>query len=730
MTITTRAVRSALAVAVGLASLQPPVWAQTAPRTAPAGHSPALKSRAPVTLNFVNAEIDAVTRAFAAMLDRQILVDPRVRGNITVYSDQPLTVREAYVQYLSALRGLGFAVVESGGLLKVVPEADARLQAGTVAVDEPAARNGQIVTQIFTLKHENSSNLIPILRPLITANNTINNSPGTNALVITDYADNLQRIGKIISALDVPSSTDFEVIQLQHAVAADVAPLVQRLVEGGAGVGTPQAAAAGALGGSSSVIADSRSNSLIVRAANAAKLQGIRSAVARLDRPLQSGGPAGSIWVVHLKNADATKLATVLRAAFTSNAGSGASAGAAAAAARSLVSTQPGNVGAPGGASAQSTAPIAASAEPTTGGFVQADPSTNSLIITAPEPLYRQVRAMIDQLDTRRAQIYIESMIVEVSGDNAADFGFQWQGIVGNSGDKNLLVGGTNFTPNGGSGNIISLTTGAASGSIALGEGLNLGLIRNFGGTYGLAAIARALQSQTSTNIISTPNQITLDNEEAKIVVGSNVPFITGQFTNTGTATTSPFQTIERKDVGLTLRVKPQVGEGGAVRMTIYLESSSVSDKVAPGTSNAGPSTNKRQIESNVIVDDGGIIVLGGLIEDRFVESKSKVPLLGDIPVVGGLFRSESRTKNRTNLMVFLRPVVLRDGATSEKLSLDRYDLIRGQQKDSQPVANPFVPLQDAPVLPPMRPAPAAAPASAPVAPVPAAAPASGTSGG
>jgi general secretion pathway protein D len=717
MTITTRAVRSALAVAVGLASLQPPVWAQAAPKAAPTGQSPALKSRAPVTLNFVNAEIDAVTRAFAAMLDRQILVDPRVRGNITVYSDQPLTVREAYVQYLSALRGLGFAVVESGGLLKVVPEADARLQAGTVSVDEPAARNGQIVTQIFTLKHENSSNLIPILRPLITANNTINNNPGTNALVITDYAENLQRLGKIISALDVPSSTDFEVIPLQHAVAADVAPLVQRLVDGAGGAAVPGATSA--LVGASSVIADSRSNSLIVRAANAAKLQGIRSAIARLDRPLQSGGPAGSIWVVHLKNADATKLATVLRAAFGGGAGGGGSTGGGSTASRNVVSTQPGSASVTGGASAQATAPIAASAEPSTGGFVQADPSTNSLIITAPEPLYRQVRSMIDQLDTRRAQIYIESMIVEVSGDNAADFGFQWQGIVGNSGDKNLVVGGTNFTPNGGSGNIISLTTGAASGSIALGEGLNLGLIRNFGGTYGLAAIARALQSQTSTNIISTPNQITLDNEEAKIVVGSNVPFITGQFTNTGTATTSPFQTIERKDVGLTLRVKPQVGEGGAVRMTIYLESSSVSDKVAPGTSNAGPSTNKRQIESNVIVDDGGIIVLGGLIEDRFVENKSKVPLLGDIPLVGGLFRSESRTKNRTNLMVFLRPVVLRDGPTSEKLSLDRYDLIRGQQKDNQPSSNPLVPLQDAPVLPPMRPLPA-----------PAATPASGASGG
>jgi general secretion pathway protein D len=323
---------------------------------------------------------------------------------------------------------------------------------------------------------------------------------------------------------------------------------------------------------------------------------------------------------------------------------------------------------------------------------------------------------MVDQLDVRRAQVYIESMIVEVEGDNAADFGFQWQGIVGNRGDSNLLVGGTNFTPPGGAGNILQIQAGAATGSINLGQGVNLGLIRNFGGTYALAAIARALQSQTSTNIVSTPNQITLDNEEAKIVVGSNVPFITGQFTNTGAggggATVNPFQTIERKDVGLTLRVKPQIGEGGTVRMQIFLESSSVADKVAPGTTNAGPSTNKRQIETNVVVDDGGIVVLGGLIEDRFTENKSKVPLLGDLPWVGGLFRSESRSKNRTNLMVFLRPTVLRDAASADKLSMDRYDLIRAQQKDAQPEPSRMMPINESPVIPPMQ-APAA-PASAP----------------
>ncbi|MFM7704675.1 MAG: secretin N-terminal domain-containing protein, partial [Rubrivivax sp.] len=359
-------------------------------------------------------------------------------------------------------------------------------------------------------------------------------------------------------------------------------------------------------------------------------------------------------------------------------------------------------------------------------GFVQADPATNSLIITAPEPLYRQVRMMIDQLDTRRAQVYIESMIVEVSGDNAADFGFQWQGILGNRGDTNLLAGGTNF--NTGGANIVSLQTGAVAGKVQLPEGINLGLIRNFGGTYALAAIARALQSQTNTNIVSTPNQITLDNEEAKIVVGSNVPFITGQFTNTGTSgsTVNPFQTIERKDVGLTLRVRPQIGEGGAVRMAIFLESSSVSEKVAPGTSNAGPSTNKRLIETNVVVDDGGIIVLGGLIEDRFTESRSKVPLLGDLPMVGQLFRSESRSKNRTNLMVFLRPSVLRDGVSGERLTIDRYDLIRAQQQAAQPSDNPLLPITGNPALPPLN-----SPSNGPTSPAatPAATPAASPSG-
>jgi general secretion pathway protein D len=704
---------SLLALLVAL--LAPTQAQQTSPRSS--SPAPGPRSPARVTLNFVNADIEAVTRAMSAMLERQMLVDPRVKGTITVYSETPLTVREAYLNYLAALRGLGFTVVENAGLLKVVPEADAKLQAGTVAIGETNRRGDQILTQIFRLNHENPNNLVAVLRPLISPNNTINANPGTNSLVITDYADNLARIGKIIAALDQPNASDVDVVPLRHAVAADLAPLVQRLADGGAATtpGLPVAA-----GGAVSVIADSRSNSLIVRSANAARQAQVRSIIEKIDRPTQGGGPAGSIWVVHLKNADATKMAQVLRAAFAS--GSGGASGSAGggltgAPTPSSVTPTAATIGSAAGTSSAAAAPIQASQGPSTGGFIQADPSTNSLIITAAEPVYRQVRAMIEQLDTRRAQVYIESLIVEVSGDNAADVGFQWQGLIGKDGDKNLGVIGTNLGNNRVP-SIIDINTSAADGTVAVGAGLNIGLIHSFGGQYALAAIAQLLQTQSNTNIMSTPNLITLDNEEAKIVVGSNVPFITGQFTSTGTGTTNPFQTVERKDVGLTLRIKPQIGEGGTVRLTIFQESTDVIAQ-ATGTSGTGPTTSKRSIESNVVVDDGSILVLGGLIEDRFEENKSKVPLLGDIPGIGALFRSESRTKRRTNLMVFLRPIVMRNTEDATRLSLDRYDLIRAQQKDAQPSPNILMPVGETPILPPQRaPQPPAAPASAPVPPL------------
>jgi len=743
----------ALALAALLAGL-PVLQAQTAadaparPRAAnaPPGHSPALKSSAPVTVNFVNADVEAVTRAMATMIERQIALDPRVKGTMTLYSDQPLSVREAYLNYLSALRGLGFTVVENGGLLKVVPEAEAKLQTGTVSVGQPAVRGDQIITQIFHLNHENPNNLVAVLRPLISANNTINANLGSNSLVITDYADNLQRIAKIIGALDQPASSDTDVIPLRHAVASDLAPMVQRLTDGGGG-GAAQPGVPSSAGGVT-VLVDARSNSLILRAANPARLAIARSIVAKLDQPTAAGNGAGNIWVVYLKNADAVKLAAVLRAAFAAGAATPTSGGVAAA---TPVAARPADpTGAAG--STPSATPVAASASPSTGGFIQADPATNSLIITAPEPLYRQLRNVIDQLDSRRAQIYIETLIVKVDADKAADIGIQWQAISGDQNSSTNYVGGTNYT---GANNIVNLTTAINQGrtglaSLAVPAGLNFGVLQKVGDLWNIGALARFLETKVDANILATPNMVSLDNEEAKIVVGQNVPFITGSFTTNTSGSNNPFQTIERKDVGLTLRIKPQIGEGGTIRLIIYQEDS----RVVPSsrTSPQGLTTDKSAIETTVVVDDGQIMVLGGLLKDEFGGSVQQVPFLGDLPVVGPLFRTDSRTRTKSNLMVFLRPLIIRSQDQLNALSMDRYDLIRAaQQGVGQPRQSVIMPINEAPVVPaapvggptlrsgnvppplswpeplpargPAAPQPAPLP-SAPAAPAPAAAPA------
>jgi general secretion pathway protein D len=677
----------------------------------------------PVTLNFVNAEIEGVTRAMSAILKQQFVVDPRVKGSITLYSEEPLSPREAYFNFLAALRGLGFTVVESGGIFKVVPEADAKLQAGTVSIGDVARRGDQVITQIFKLNHENANNLVPVLRPLISPNNTINANPGNNSLVITDYADNLQRIAKIIATMDTPAAGDVEVITLQHAVASDIALMVQRLTDpaiGGAATAVP-----GLPGGvgAASIQVDARSNSLLVRAPNPARMAAIRALVQKLDRPSSGSNALGNIWVVYLRNADAAKLATVLRAAFGAGAaggggGAGGGTGAGTSSSNSNVTSLATNTaGGTAGTSTQATTPVSQSAGPSTGGFVQADPSTNSLIITGPEPLYRQVRAVIEQLDSRRSQVYVEALIVEVDADRAAELGLQWQGLSGNKGDTNIIGLGTSF----GSGisNILGASQLLLQGAAGLAQadpsqinGLNFGVAHQIGSRYTLGVLARALESNTGVNILSTPNLVTLDNEEAKIVVGQNVPFVTGSYsTSISSGTTNPFQTIERKDVGLTLRLRPQIGEGNTVRMTIFQESSAVLSTTAAGTANAGPSTTKRSIESTVVVDDGQIIVLGGLIEDNYTDTRSKVPLLGDIPLVGGLFRSENRSRKKTNLMVFLRPVVMRTQDAANRLSLDRYDMIRNLQADTQPQPRVLLPVNSAPILP-------ASPTGAPGAPI------------
>lgn len=663
--------------------------------------APARKESASVTLNFVNAEIEGVARAMAAIIDRQIMVDPRVKGTITLYSEQPLTPREAYLNFLSALRGQGFALVEVAGLLKVVPEAEAKLQTGTVEVGNAVRRSGdQVLTQIFKLQFENANSLVTVLRPLISPNNTINANPATNTLVITDYADNLRRIGQIVAAMDVPSSTEMEAIPLQYAIASDLAPMVQRFADGG-GTAVPGAAATAQ---STTVMAEPRTNTLLVRAANPARLAMLKGLIQRLDRPGSNGLAGSGINVVYLKNADAVKLAQILRAAFPTG-GSGSSSSSGGASSTPMTQTTPtstntssssslaGSSSSSSGLSTQASAPVGASAQPSTGGFIQADPASNALIITAPDALYRQLRAVIDQLDGRRAQIYIEAMVVEVSETKLNEVGIQWVSALG----SNAGVG-TNLPVKG----IPGLLAAAVNPETVLAgvSGMSVGVVkRNSNGTYSLGALANFLETKADGNVLSKPNMITLDNEEAKIVVGQNVPFITGSYsTSSGGSTVSPYTTVERKDVGLTLRVRPQVGEGGAVRMTVFQERSSV-DSVSATT---GPTTNKSSIETTVVIDDGATLVLGGLLQDDYSNADSQVPLLGDIPYVGNLFKSRSRERKKTNLMVFLRPVVMRTEDATNAVTLDRYDYMRQRQVAGQPTPWPLS-VNSAPVLDPLK---------------------------
>jgi general secretion pathway protein D len=674
----------------------------------------------PITLNFKDADIDSVVGAFGHLLGRTFVIDPRVRGKLTLETPRPVTRAQAYDLLQSSLRLQGFAVVDSGGLVRVVPEADAKLQPGPVGAG-PTGRGEGVVTQIFRLNYESATNLVNVLRPLISPNNTISAYPNNNSLVVTDYAANVQRLARIIASLDAPSTNEVEVVPVRNGLAADLAVTMTRLLDGG-GAGAPGGGgvpgAAVDPGQRVSVLADPRTNSVLIRSGSPARLNLAKSLLARLDQPTSQ---PGNINVVYLRNAEAVRLAQVLRGVLAGEGGSGSTnvAGALSAAtpggfgaATPGFGTQAGSAGGTGGlgASSASATPLQGSSGtatgPTTftagGAVVAADPSTNSLIITAPESVYRNLRAVIDKLDARRAQVYIESLIVEVTAERAAEFGLQFQFLTGLAGSGTSGFGGTNLPTNQGA-NILGVSQNPAG----VGQGLNVGIVRgrlSIPGTnteiLNIPLLARALETDARANILATPNLLTLDNEEARIIIGQNVPFITGSFTSGTVGAANPFQTIERRDVGTTLRVRPQVSEGGTVTLRIFQEVSSVQDR----TLQQGLITNRRAIESNVLVDDGQIIVLGGLIEERVEGGVNKVPGLGDIPIVGQLFRYDTRRRVKTNLLVFLRPVVLRSADATHAVTSDRYDYIRQLQGDSRLPrhwALPEFPPSTVPAMPP-----------------------------
>jgi general secretion pathway protein D len=379
-------------------------------------------------------------------------------------------------------------------------------------------------------------------------------------------------------------------------------------------------------------------------------------------------------------------------------------------------------------------------------GFIQADASTNSLIITAPDAVYRNLRGVIDQLDVRRAQVYIEALVVEVTSDKASEFGVQWVGISGDDSSRYRVGGLQSFTNSTTGNNIVNLVTAAAGGlggtgttggtggsSLPTLNGLSIGIFRQINGQLGLGAIASALENTGNANILSTPNMITLDNELATIKVGQNIPIITGSFTTGASGASNPFQTVDRKDVGLLLKVRPQISEGGTIKLSIYHENSGIEST----TNASGIITTVRAIESNVLADDGQIIVLGGLISDDERDGEQKVRGLGDIPVLGNLFKYKTRNRSKRNLMVFLRPVVVRSKEQNNSISMDRYELMRAAGATSQPTDDSILIRNlGAPMLPPLNNngqpptggAMATMPPPAPVAPRPGAATGPGTS--
>jgi general secretion pathway protein D len=647
----------------------PPATLPAAPAapSPPSAASPAGIRAAPrsgeVLLNFQSADLQAVVKAMSQMTGRNVLVDPRVRGQVTIISARPMPVAAAFQVFLSALKAQGFTAVDGPeGAVRIIPVAEAKAAAPVNERDAPPRGGEQIVTQVVIGQHVAVSQLQNVLRPLMSPTSQLSVYDPANALIITDYADNVRRLLRIIERIDVPAGTEVIVVPLQNASAIDLAELVVRL--SGSGVATPGIPGApqtqiAAGGDRFSVVPDTRTNSLLLRSDNPGRIAQLRALIEKLDVPARA---MGSTRVIYLRHAEAVKLVEVLRGMLSAAA---APAGA-----------QPGAGTRPPGAAAPS--------------LIQADEATNSIIINASDTVYNNLRTVIEQLDVRRAQVYVEALVAEMNADRTDELGFQWAGA---RGVGSRSVGATANFP-AASPSIAEAITGATAAAVnpsgltvaVLGDTITL---PNGTTVRSLGALARALQSNNLGNILSTPNLLTLDNYQAKIVIGQNVPFVTGSFAAATTAAAggvgavNPFQTIERRDVGLTLRIKPQISEGSTIRLEIYQEVSSIDPTARAGASDLV--TTKRSLETKVVVDDGNTIVLGGLIQNTLSVTTQQIPLLGDIPFLGALFRFKSEERKRTNLMIFLRPVIIRSVEDGYRVTQDRYEYLRGYTRGEGP---------------------------------------------
>ena len=583
-----------------------------------------------VTLNFSDADLIAVINSVSQITGKNFIIDPRVKGKINVVSSKPLNEEEVYNVFLSILQVHGFATVPTANAIKIIPDATAKQSAGP---STPAGSNpyDQMITRVLEIKNINAAQLVPILRPLVAQQGHLAAYPTTNVLIISDRASNIIRIDRIISQMDKKIDSGIEIIKLKHAFAAEVV----RLLSGLSLVSPDQKTSAG---GGIRITADERTNSVLLSGDKITRLK-YRAIIFDLDSPVDSGGNSH---VIYLRYADAKNLATILGNV-----------------AQEALKAEALNVGSSGGAVGSVN--------------VQADEESNALVINAPASIFPSLRAVIQQLDIPRAQVHIEAIIAEVSITASKELGVQWLLRSSQPG----AVGSSQFSTFGSSigGVAEGIVDGVTSTFLPDGGVLGLGNIDDDG--LSIVTLIRALQGDGETNLLSTPSLVTLDNQEAEIIVGQNVPFVTGQSTGSSSSTENPFQTIERQDIGVSLKVTPQINEGDAITLKINQE---VSDIAASSEGAVDIVTTKRAITTTVQLEDGELLVLGGLISDRLIDVEQKVPFLGDLPLIGALFRATSVEKGKQNLMVFIRATIIKDPVKARALSEKKYNFLRNLQ--------------------------------------------------
>ena len=636
-----------------------------------------------ITPNFKDADITQIAEAVAAATGKNFIMDPRVRAQVTMLSSTPMSPDGFYQAFLSILAVHDFIAVPDGNVVKILPDANARQMPSIDLPDHVSATSDEIVTQVIDVKNVNAAQLVPILRPMIPQYGHLAAYPAGNILIISDRASNVNRMMRIIRRIDQVGDQDVEIVPMLDASAAEVVRVLNSLYQG---------AGANAEGGSPmKIVADERSNSVLISGDQNQRLR-IRALVAHLDTRLESGGDTR---VRYLHYADADKMAPKLKEQITGIAQATAAQGGAAA----------------GGAS------NSPQAQAEKNSLVWADPANNALVITAPPKVMRQIMAIIDKLDIRRPQVLVEAIIADVDVSKDAELGVNWAAFGQGS---NVPAAGF-VSPVGGS-SIVDLAQAIenpANVSSALLNGTTLGVGRIGSGAVDFAAVLRAIQTDTHTNIISTPSAVTMDDQEAELKVAQEVPFVTGQFTSTGSASNgavNPFQTIQNQEVGTILKVTPTISaEGTAVMMKLSIESSNLAPT---STSTTNPTTNKRTVTTNVLVEDGGVVVLGGLIQETNTKTESKVPVLGSIPIIGLAFKTRSNTVEKNNLMIFLRPKILRDQAQAAYETDLKYNYMQDQQKtfDHREIP-PLIIGEHQPRLPPLPPAPPPGTEAAPISP-------------